>query len=46
MDDSDWTNSVYASPATGLENTSFFTEDITHLASALLKDDDPGEAGE
>ncbi|XP_051911527.1 nuclear pore complex protein Nup107 [Hippocampus zosterae] len=44
LDDSDWTHSVYASPTTGLENTSFFTEDITHLASALLKDDDPGEA--
>ncbi|XP_077355682.1 nuclear pore complex protein Nup107 [Festucalex cinctus] len=43
LDDSDWTESVHMSPVTGLENTSFFTEDITHLSSALLKDDDPGE---
>ncbi|XP_077400650.1 nuclear pore complex protein Nup107 isoform X2 [Vanacampus margaritifer] len=39
LDDSDLTDNV-----TGLENTSFFTEDITHLSSALLRDDDPGEA--
>uniref|UniRef100_A0A665UNR3 Nuclear pore complex protein n=1 Tax=Echeneis naucrates TaxID=173247 RepID=A0A665UNR3_ECHNA len=44
LDDSDWTNSVYTSPVSGLENTSFFTEDITNLSSALLKEDDPGEA--
>ncbi|XP_057710621.1 nuclear pore complex protein Nup107 isoform X2 [Corythoichthys intestinalis] len=44
LDDSDWTNSLYASPVTGLENTSFFTEDIAPLGSALLKEDDPGEA--
>ncbi|KAM8884508.1 nuclear pore complex protein Nup107 isoform 1-T1 [Synchiropus picturatus] len=43
LDDSDWTNSVYVSPASGLEN-SFFTEDIGNLSSALLKEDDPGEA--
>uniref|UniRef100_A0A4W6C3N7 Nuclear pore complex protein n=1 Tax=Lates calcarifer TaxID=8187 RepID=A0A4W6C3N7_LATCA len=44
LDDSDWTNSMYTSPVSGLENTSFFTEDITNLSSALLKEDDPGEA--
>ncbi|XP_054608406.1 nuclear pore complex protein Nup107 isoform X2 [Dunckerocampus dactyliophorus] len=44
LDDSDWTNSMYISPISGLENTSFFTEDITDLSSALLKEDDPGEA--
>ncbi|XP_061839572.1 nuclear pore complex protein Nup107 [Nerophis lumbriciformis] len=43
LDDSDWTNSMYISPVTGLENTSFFTQDITNLSSALLKEDDPGE---
>ncbi|XP_042367166.1 nuclear pore complex protein Nup107 [Plectropomus leopardus] len=44
LDDSDWTNSMYISPVSGLENTSFFTDDITNLSSALLKEDDPGEA--
>ncbi|XP_061523794.1 nuclear pore complex protein Nup107 isoform X1 [Phycodurus eques] len=42
LDDSEWTNSIYPSPM--LENSSFFTEDIPHLSSALLGDDDPGEA--
>lgn len=46
MDDSDWTNSMYVSPVSGMENTSFFTDDITNLSSALLKEDDHGEAGE
>ncbi|KAJ0057025.1 hypothetical protein NL108_000853, partial [Boleophthalmus pectinirostris] len=45
LDDSDWTNSMYISPVSGLENTSFFTDDITNLGSALLKEDDPGETG-
>lgn len=44
LDDSDWTNSLYTSPVSGLENTSFFRDDITNLSSALLKEDDPGEA--
>ncbi|KAM9335059.1 nuclear pore complex protein Nup107 [Symphorus nematophorus] len=44
LDDSDWTNSMYTSPVSGMENTSFFTDDITNLSSALLKEDDPGEA--
>ncbi|XP_070710156.1 nuclear pore complex protein Nup107 [Pempheris klunzingeri] len=44
LDDSDWTNSMYVSPVSGMENTSFFTDDITNLSSALLKEDDPGEA--
>uniref|UniRef100_A0A8C6TSC4 Nuclear pore complex protein n=1 Tax=Neogobius melanostomus TaxID=47308 RepID=A0A8C6TSC4_9GOBI len=44
LDDSDWTNSIYTSPVSGLENTSFFTDDITNLSSALLKEDDPGES--
>lgn len=37
---------MYTSPVSGMENTSFFTDDITNLSSALLKEDDPGEAGE
>lgn len=44
LDDSDWTNSMYTSPVSGLENTSFFTDEITNLSSALFKEDDPGEA--
>ncbi|KAM7367362.1 hypothetical protein PAMP_015268 [Pampus punctatissimus] len=44
LDDSDWTNSMYISPVSGFENTSFFTDDIANLSSALLKEDDPGEA--
>ncbi|XP_034382565.1 nuclear pore complex protein Nup107 [Cyclopterus lumpus] len=44
LDDSDWTNSMYISPVSGMENTSFFTDDIANLSSALLKEDDPGEA--
>uniref|UniRef100_A0A673ACH8 Nuclear pore complex protein n=1 Tax=Sphaeramia orbicularis TaxID=375764 RepID=A0A673ACH8_9TELE len=35
---------MYTSPVSGLENTSFFTDDIANLSSALLKEDDPGEA--
>lgn len=37
---------MYTSPVSVMENTSFFTDDITNLSSALLKEDDPGEAGE
>ncbi|KAM9705159.1 nuclear pore complex protein Nup107 [Menidia menidia] len=44
LDDSDWTNSLYTSPVSGMENTSFFKDDVTNLSSALLKEDDPGEA--
>ncbi|XP_030575601.1 nuclear pore complex protein Nup107 [Archocentrus centrarchus] len=44
LDDSDWTNSMYTSPLSGQENTSFFRDDIGNLSSALLKEDDPGEA--
>ncbi|XP_072233375.1 nuclear pore complex protein Nup107 [Leuresthes tenuis] len=44
LDDSEWTNSLYISPVSGLENTSFFKDDVTNLSSALLKEDDPGEA--
>uniref|UniRef100_A0A3P8UX97 Nuclear pore complex protein n=1 Tax=Cynoglossus semilaevis TaxID=244447 RepID=A0A3P8UX97_CYNSE len=46
LDDSDWTNSMYTSPVSGLENTSFYTEDIANCSSALLKEDDPGESGD
>lgn len=46
LDDSNWTNSLYPSPQSGMENTSFFTKDISNLSSALLKEDDPGEGGE
>uniref|UniRef100_A0A3B4GN24 Nuclear pore complex protein n=1 Tax=Pundamilia nyererei TaxID=303518 RepID=A0A3B4GN24_9CICH len=35
---------MYTSPVSGLENTSFFREDMGNLSSALLKEDDPGEA--
>lgn len=44
LDDSDWTNQTYISPISGLGETSFFTEDISNLSSALLKEDDPGDA--
>ncbi|KAM4569701.1 nuclear pore complex protein Nup107 [Odontesthes bonariensis] len=44
LDDSDWTNSLYTSPVLGMENTSFFKDDVANLSSALLKEDDPGEA--
>uniref|UniRef100_A0A3P9K9Y5 Nuclear pore complex protein n=1 Tax=Oryzias latipes TaxID=8090 RepID=A0A3P9K9Y5_ORYLA len=44
LDDSDWTNSFYTSPVSGLENTSFFKDDAANLSSALLKEDDPGDA--
>ncbi|XP_075900440.1 nuclear pore complex protein Nup107 [Nelusetta ayraudi] len=43
LNDSDWTNSLYPSPQSGMENTSFFTKDVGNLSSALLKEDDPGE---
>ncbi|XP_069580097.1 nuclear pore complex protein Nup107 [Brachyistius frenatus] len=43
LDDSDWTNSIYPSPTSGLENTSFFRDETANLSSALLKEDDPGE---
>ncbi|MEQ2269848.1 hypothetical protein XENORESO_010951, partial [Xenotaenia resolanae] len=41
LDDSDWTNTLYVS---GLDNSSFFRDDEANLSSALLKEDDPGEA--
>uniref|UniRef100_A0A1A8F476 Nuclear pore complex protein n=1 Tax=Nothobranchius korthausae TaxID=1143690 RepID=A0A1A8F476_9TELE len=44
LDDSDWTTSFYTSPASGLENTSCFSDDGANLSSALLKEDDPGDA--
>lgn len=44
LDDSDWTNSVYTSPVSGLQNSSLFRDDTANLSSALLKEDDPGEA--
>lgn len=37
---------MYPSPVSDLENTSFFRDDVANLSSALLKEDDPGEAGE
>lgn len=46
LEDSDWTNSLYTSPVSGLDNSSFFRDDEANLSSALLKEDDPGEAGE
>lgn len=44
MDDSDWTNSLYPSPLSGLVDTSF-TDDVS-MSALMLKEDDPGEAGE
>uniref|UniRef100_A0A1A7XJ13 Nuclear pore complex protein n=3 Tax=Iconisemion striatum TaxID=60296 RepID=A0A1A7XJ13_9TELE len=44
LDDSDWTNSFYTPPASGLENTSCFSDDGANFSSALLKEDDPGDA--
>ncbi|XP_078098937.1 nuclear pore complex protein Nup107 [Sander vitreus] len=44
LDDSDWTNSMYISPVSGMDNSSFFSDDTANLSSALLKEDDPGEA--
>ncbi|KAJ8373496.1 hypothetical protein SKAU_G00040760 [Synaphobranchus kaupii] len=42
MDDSDWTNSLYPSPMSGLVDTSS-TDDI-NMSTLMLKEDDPGEA--
>ncbi|XP_016349326.1 nuclear pore complex protein Nup107-like [Sinocyclocheilus anshuiensis] len=42
LDDSDWTNSLYPSPLSGLVDTSF-TEDVS-MSALMLKEDDPGEA--
>ncbi|XP_047246440.1 nuclear pore complex protein Nup107 [Girardinichthys multiradiatus] len=44
LDDSDWTNTLYTSGVSGLDNSSFFRDDDANLSSALLKEDDPGEA--
>ncbi|CAK6980402.1 nuclear pore complex protein Nup107 [Scomber scombrus] len=46
LDDSDWTmtSNMYTSPIMPMENTSFFGDDIANLSSALLKEDDPGDA--
>ncbi|KAM4523466.1 nuclear pore complex protein Nup107 [Fundulus diaphanus] len=41
LEDSDWTNT---SPVFELDNSSFFRDDEANLSSALLKEDDPGEA--
>uniref|UniRef100_A0A673H5N1 Nuclear pore complex protein n=1 Tax=Sinocyclocheilus rhinocerous TaxID=307959 RepID=A0A673H5N1_9TELE len=41
LDDSDWTNSLYPSPLSGLVDTSF-TEDVS-MSALMLKEDDPGE---
>ncbi|MED6266245.1 hypothetical protein CHARACLAT_000201 [Characodon lateralis] len=44
LDDSDWTNTLYTSGVSGLDNSSFFRDDDANGSSALLKEDDPGEA--
>ncbi|XP_043964210.1 nuclear pore complex protein Nup107 [Gambusia affinis] len=44
LEDSDWTNSLYTSPVSALDSSSFFRDDEANLSSALLKEDDPGEA--
>ncbi|XP_015239400.1 PREDICTED: nuclear pore complex protein Nup107 [Cyprinodon variegatus] len=43
LEDSAWTNSI-TSPVVGLDDSSFFLDDEANLSSALLKEDDPGEA--
>uniref|UniRef100_A0A8C2DEC1 Nuclear pore complex protein n=1 Tax=Cyprinus carpio TaxID=7962 RepID=A0A8C2DEC1_CYPCA len=42
LDDSDWTNSLFPSPLSGMVDTSF-TEDVS-MSALMLKEDDPGEA--
>ncbi|KAK7130211.1 hypothetical protein R3I93_019747 [Phoxinus phoxinus] len=42
LDDSDWTNSLYPSPLSGMVDTSF-TDDV-NMSALMLKEDDPGEA--
>ncbi|XP_030629555.1 nuclear pore complex protein Nup107 isoform X2 [Chanos chanos] len=42
LDDSDWTNSLYPSPLSGLGDTSF-TNDV-NTSAVMLKEEDPGEA--
>ncbi|XP_051547167.1 nuclear pore complex protein Nup107 [Myxocyprinus asiaticus] len=42
LDDSDWTNSLFPSPQSGLVDTSF-TDDVS-MSALMLKEDDPGEA--
>lgn len=44
LDDSDWTTGMYTPLVSGLEDTSFFRDDTANLSSALLKEDDPGDA--
>lgn len=41
LDDSDWTNSLYPSPLSGMETS--FTDDVS-MSALMLKEDDPGEA--
>uniref|UniRef100_A0A8K9Y1R4 Nuclear pore complex protein n=1 Tax=Oncorhynchus mykiss TaxID=8022 RepID=A0A8K9Y1R4_ONCMY len=44
LDDSDWTNSLYPSPLSGLGlGDTSFTDDI-NMSSVMLKEEDPGEA--
>lgn len=46
LDDSDWTNSLYPSPLSGLGlGDTSFTDDI-NMSSVMLKEEDPGEAGQ
>nr|XP_055045739.1 nuclear pore complex protein Nup107 [Misgurnus anguillicaudatus] len=40
LDDSDWTNSLYPSPLSGMETS--FTDDVS-MSALMLKEDDPGE---
>ncbi|KAM6984902.1 nuclear pore complex protein Nup107 [Aplochiton taeniatus] len=44
LNDSDWTNSLYPSPLSGLGDTTSFSDDIINLSSEVLKEEDPGEA--
>uniref|UniRef100_A0A8C7MFX7 Nuclear pore complex protein n=1 Tax=Oncorhynchus kisutch TaxID=8019 RepID=A0A8C7MFX7_ONCKI len=44
LDDSDWTNSLYPSPLSGLGlGDTSFTDDI-NMSSVMLEEEDPGEA--
>ncbi|XP_035258434.1 nuclear pore complex protein Nup107 [Anguilla anguilla] len=42
LDESDWTNSLYPSPLSGLADSS--SMDDLNMSSVMLKEDDPGEA--
>jgi hypothetical protein len=46
LDDSDWTNSLYPSPLSGLGLGDTSVTDDINMSSVMLKEEDPGEAGQ